>query len=246
MTLVSVIIPYFKKRDYIKRSLDSVLNQTYKNYEIIIIYDDTNLDDLSYIKKISENKSKIKIVINKENLGAGRSRNIGIQNSSGKIIAFLDSDDEWLPEKLEKQLKFMLKNNYKFTFCNYDKIDNKNKVIKANSKSEINYNELLLDCEIGLSTVLLDRNIIEEDLFSPIKTKEDYLAWLKITRRNINAYSLPETLVIWNKSKKSLSSNLLQKLSDGFKVYYVYLNFNIFKSLYHLTILSINSLKRKF
>ena len=246
MTLVSVIIPYFKKRDYIKRSLDSVLNQTYKNYEIIIIYDDVNLDDLSYIKKISENKSKIKIVINKENLGAGRSRNIGIENSSGKIIAFLDSDDEWLPEKLEKQLKFMLKNNYKFTFCNYDKIDNKKKVIKANSKSEINYNELLLDCEIGLSTVLLDRNIIEEDLFSPIKTKEDYLAWLKITRRNINAYSLSETLVIWNKSKKSLSSNLLQKLSDGFKVYYVYLNFNIFKSLYHLTILSINSLKRKF
>ena len=118
------IIPYFKKRDYIKRSLDSVLNQTYKNYEIIIIYDDVNLDDLSYIKKISENKSKIKIVINKENLGAGRSRNIGIENSSGKIIT-LDSDDEWLPEKLEKQLKFMLKNNYKFTFCNYDKIDNK-------------------------------------------------------------------------------------------------------------------------
>ena len=127
MTLVSVIIPYFKKRDYIKRSLDSVLNQTYKNYEIIIIYDDTNLDDLSYIKKITENKSKIKVVINKKNLGAGRSRNIGIKNSNGKIIAFLDSDDEWLPEKLEKQLKFMLENKYKFTFCNYDKIDQKKK-----------------------------------------------------------------------------------------------------------------------
>ena len=245
MTLVSVIIPYFKKRDYIKRSLDSVLNQTYKNYEIIVIYDDTNLDDLSYIKKITENKSKIKVIINKKNLGAGRSRNIGIENSNGKIIAFLDSDDEWLPEKLEKQLKFMLENKYKFTFCNYDKIDQKKK-IKVNSKTEISYKKLLFDCEIGLSTVLLDRNIVKKDLFPPTKTKEDYLAWLKITKDNVVAHNLPESLVIWNQSKESLSSSFLQKISDGFRVYYFYLNFNLFKSIYHLIILSLNSLRRKF
>ena len=246
MPLVSVIIPYFKKKEYIKKSINSVLSQTFEDYEIIIVYDDENLDDYNFLISNFENKKKIKIIKNPENLGAGISRNIGIKNSKGDFLAFLDADDFWLPDKLDKQIKFMNKNNFEFTFCNYKKKLIKNTIIDVKtSKNILNCNDLLESCDIGLSTVILRKNIIEENLFPNLKTKEDYVAWLKITKKNINAYNVGETLVTWNEVNNSLSSNFIQKLSDGFKVYYIYEKFNIFKSIYFLLKLSLNSLKRK-
>jgi len=246
MPLVSVIIPYFKKIDYIKKSINSVLNQTFKDFEIILIYDDSELSDLSEIKREFNQNSKIKIIRNSNNLGAGISRNIGIENSTGKIIAFLDADDFWLPKKLEKQINFMIENKFDFTFCDYEKKISSKKTINVKSKkNKLNYNDLINSCDIGLSTVLLNKEIIKNELFPKLKTKEDYLAWLKITKENIYAYNLNESLVIWNNVKNSLSSNFFQKISDGFKVYYIYEKFNILKSLYYLFKLSINSLKKK-
>ena len=128
MALVSVIIPYYKKINHIRKTLNSVLDQTFQDFEIIIIYDDVNLDDLNVIEEFIKNNHKIKLIKNAKNLGAGRSRNIGIQNSTGKIIAFLDSDDYWDANRLQKQIKFMMDNNYKFTFCNYKKVINKKKL----------------------------------------------------------------------------------------------------------------------
>ena len=106
MALVSVIIPYYKKIDFIKKTLNSVLDQTFQDFEIILIYDDVNLDDLKVIENLIKSNPKVKLIQNKKNLGAGLSRNVGIKNSSGKIIAFLDSDDCWKSDRLEKQLKF--------------------------------------------------------------------------------------------------------------------------------------------
>ena len=246
MALVSVIIPYYRKINHIKKTLNSVLNQTFQNFEIILIYDDPILDDLLFLKNITKGNSKIKIIKNSNNLGAGESRNIAMRNASGEIIAFLDADDYWLPNRLEKQLHFMQKNKYKFTFCNYKK-KSKNKIIDVISKkSKITFKDLLTDCEIGLSTVLISKDLIKENLFPPLRTKEDLVAWLTITKNNIYAYNFPDFLVEWSYSENSLSSNLLQKLFDGFKVYNTYLNFNFIKSLYYLFILSINSIKRKF
>ena len=168
-----------------------------------------------------------------------------MRNSSGEIIAFLDADDYWLPNRLEKQLLFMKKNKYKFTFCNYKKIK-KNKTIEVISrKPKITHEDLLTDCEIGLSTVFINRELIRENLFPPLQTKEDYVAWLNITKNNIYAYNFPYFLVEWSYTDNSLSSNFVQKLFDGFKVYNTYLNFNFIKSLWYLFLLSINSLKRK-
>ena len=107
MALVSVIIPYFRKRSFIERTLTSVLNQTFQDFEIILIYDDENKDDLVFLKKVINDNPKIKIIENEKNLGAGLSRNRGIEKSLGSIIAFLDADDSWFPQRLEKQIKFM-------------------------------------------------------------------------------------------------------------------------------------------
>ena len=121
MPLVSVIMPYYKKIDFVKNSINSVLNQSFQNFELILIYDDTNLADLEIIENEFKNNSKLKIIKNNKNFGAGISRNIGISKSSGEIIAFIDSDDFWLQQKLEKQLNFMNLNNLDFIFCNYKK-----------------------------------------------------------------------------------------------------------------------------
>ena len=245
MALVSVIIPYYRKINHIKKTLNSVLNQTYQNFEIILIYDDPVLDDLEFLKDLTKGNSKIKIITNLKNLGAGESRNVAMRYSSGDIIAFLDADDYWFPKRLEEQLDFMEKNKFKFTFCNYKKKQKNNIKEIVSKKQKITYDDLLTDCEIGLSTVLIRRELISENLFPSLQTKEDYLAWLRITKNNVHAYNFPYFLVEWSYSENSLSSNFVQKLCDGFKVYNTYLNFNLFKSVFYLFLLSVNSLKRK-
>ena len=109
MDLVSVIIPYYKKRNFVKETVLSVINQSYDYLEILIIYDDTNLNDLEFIKEISKLDNRIKIFNNNKRLGAGLSRNIGIEQSNGKYIAFIDADDTWVSDKLSDQISFMKK-----------------------------------------------------------------------------------------------------------------------------------------
>ena len=99
MIKVTVVIPYYKKKKYIKSSLSSVLNQTYKNIEILLIFDEGKKDNLEFINELIKIKKRIKLIINKKNKGAGFSRNIGIQKSKGQYIAFLDSDDLWNKKK---------------------------------------------------------------------------------------------------------------------------------------------------
>jgi len=244
MQLISVIMPYYKKIAYIKRAIQSVILQSYKKFELIIVYDDENLADYYKIKKIVANNKKVKIIINKKNLGAGYSRNIGISNSNGEIISFIDSDDTWHPEKLKKQLNFINKNNYSFVFCGYKKIFNKKFINVTSNSAYLDYSDLLKSCEIGLSTVMLKKKIINSHLFSDLKTQEDLAAWLKVTKKN-RAFFLNETLVNWYSTKNSLSTNFLQKLKDAYKVYYIYQRFSKIKSIYYLLVLSINSIKRK-
>ena len=109
MKLVSIIIPYFKKRQYLYKTVRSAVNQTYSNIEILIIYDDEDRTDLKTFRKKFQNFKKVKFIVNKKNIGAGLARNIGIKYAKGKFIAFLDSDDYWDKDKLKIQIKYMEK-----------------------------------------------------------------------------------------------------------------------------------------
>tara|TARA_B110000438_G_scaffold292685_1_gene331407 strand:- start:3719 stop:4438 length:720 start_codon:yes stop_codon:yes gene_type:complete len=238
-------MPYYQKINYVLNAINSVVSQTYQNYELIIIYDDSDEKDLEILKKITLDNIKIRIIQNSKNLGAGYSRNIGIKKSKGEILSFIDADDEWISNKLELQLNFLNTYNYDFIFSGYQKIF-KNKNINVISKYEfLDYQKLLLSCDIGLSTVMIRKKIIKNDLFLDLKTQEDFAAWLSITKNNYKAYNLKKVLVKWNYTKNSLSSNFFQKLIDAFKVYNNYQSFSLIKSLYYLLILSINSIKRK-
>ena len=246
MSLISIIIPYFKKKEFFEKTIHSVLNQTYSNFEIFIIYDDESKDDLDFVKKISELDSRINLIINDQNLGAGQSRNIGIKHSNGEYIAFIDADDLWHQDKLLMQIEFMQSNNYYISHTSYDIINEKEDKISSRKVKTLTYDQLLKSCDIGLSTVILKKNLLDDDtLFPELKTKEDYVLWLKITRGGQKIAALDKTLSKWRKCKISLSSSTIRKLIDGYNVYRKYLDFNPVKSFYNLIILSINYLRKK-
>ena len=244
--LVSIIIPYYKKKEYILKTINSILNQSYTQFEIIIIYDDENLSDLNYLDKLFKLEKKIKIIKNSRNIGAGFSRNKGIENAKGDFIAFIDADDIWKKNKLENQINFMIKEKLEFSHTSYEIIDKNDKVLgKRFSRNFIKVDDLIKSCDIGLSTVIFRKKIIDDQTkFPNLKTKEDFVLWIKILQKNIFITSLNETLTSWRKIDNSLSSSTIQKLSDAFKVYNYYMKFNFFKSCYYVICLSINFLRK--
>ena len=246
MDLVSVIIPYYKKKTFIRETIFSVLKQSYQNLEIIVIYDDQNLDDLDFIKEIANSDSRISILVNKKNLGAGLSRNKGIDYSKGTYIAFLDSDDVWKVDKIKKQVDFMENNNLQVSHTSYEILDNKNQIVAVRTaRNFYEIKDLLKSCDIGLSTVMLKNEIIFDKFkFPDLKTKEDFVVWLNLLKNEIIIGGLDEKLTIWKKTDSSLSSSILQKLTDGYSVYHKYMKFNSIKSIYYLLCLSINFLKK--
>tara|TARA_A100001015_G_scaffold176470_1_gene196214 strand:- start:499 stop:1245 length:747 start_codon:yes stop_codon:yes gene_type:complete len=248
MDLVSVIIPYYKKRNFVKETIVSVINQSYDYLEILIIYDDTNQNDLEFLQEISKLDNRIKIINNNKRLGAGPSRNRGIDQSNGKYIAFIDADDTWTQDKIKEQISFMKKNNYQISHTSYFIIDEKKKIVgQRKARDLLSINEILKSCDIGLSTVIIEKKVIVDTKtkFPQLVTKEDFVFWLKLLKKNHKFYAFDNNLTNWTNSKNSLSSSTIQKLFDGFKVYNYYMNFNIIKSIYYLICLSLNYLKKR-
>ena len=248
MLKVSVIIPYFRKKNYIKKTLLSILKQTFKKFEVLIIYDDSEKSDLTFIKTLLKLDRRIKLIINKKNLGAGLSRNIGILKAKGKYISFIDADDIWNKNKLRLQIKFMENNNYQISHTSYVIANMKNKVLEfRKARNFTKLKDLLYSCDIGLSTVMIKKSVFSNKLkFPKLKTKEDFVLWLNLVKSGYKIYSLDRNLVKWTKTNNSLSSSIFQKLIDSFNVYHNYMQFNFFKSIYFTLALSINFIKKKY
>ncbi len=245
MKKISIIIPYYNNIDYIFTSIKSIYSQKYKNFEIILIYDDENKNDLVILKKKLKFLKNIKIINNKKNLGAARCRNLGMKKAKGYYIAFLDSDDYWKKDKLKKQIEFMKLNNLDMSFTAYDILKN-GQIKTKNVQKTYTYKELLKKCDIGLSTVIIKSTIINKGMFPNLKTQEDYCLWLNYLRKKIVMQGLNKSLAVWRDTPNSLSSNIIQKLLDAFRVYYKYQNKNFFVSLFGVLVLSVNKIKKIF
>lgn len=245
MDLISIIVTYYNKFEFIKDTLESISSQSYKNFEVLIIYDQKNSRDYDYIRSLIQSNSRFKLLNNKNNFGVSHSRNIGINIAKGDYICFLDADDLWDIEKLNIQLSYMQKNKLLFSHTSYKIIDKDDNLIgKQVVKKNLGYEDLLNSCDIGLSTVMFHKSIKEQIRFPNISTKEDYVIWLKISK-NINIKGIQQYLVSWRKLKKSLSSSVFQNLKDGFLVYYKYEKKNLFKALYLLLLLCFFSIIKK-
>lgn len=238
---VSVIIPYYKNIKFINKTISSVISQKYQNLEIILIYDDENKDDLLIIKKKFKSRKNLKIINNKKNIGAAKSRNLAMKKAKGYYIAFLDSDDYWKKNKLKKQIEFMQKNNLEMSYTSYDILRN-GKFKRVTIQKRYTYKDLVKKCDIGLSTVIIKASILNKGIFPNLKTQEDFSLWLKYFRKKIISQGLNLSLSVWRDTPNSLSSNIKQKLMDAFKVYYKYENKNFFASVYSVLVLSINKI----
>ena len=210
--LVSVIMPSFNTAGFIERSIESVLKQTHNNLELIIV-DDCSTDNTDDVIRPLLNDKRIKYIKNTENSGAAVSRNRAIAAAKGKWIAFLDSDDIWEKDKLEKQIKFMTENNYHFSYTAYCEIDTEDKplgvIVKGPKKitktGMYNYNWL------GCLTVMYDAELVGLIQIEDIKKRNDYAIWLKVIRKT-DCYFLNEQLARYRKRKGSISSNSYIKL----------------------------------
>ena len=246
---VSIIMPYYKKSSYIDETVNSILNQTFKKFEIIIVDDELSENSSKVLSRINQLDKRVNILKNKKNLGAGQSRNNAIKLCNGEYIAFCDCDDKWKSNKLEVQLKIMQKLNLEFSHTSYEIIDKKNsKIGYREAQENLSFSQLQKSCDIGLSTVILKKDLFDNQnfRFGEIKTKEDYILWLSLAKKNIKLFGIKDCLASWRKSKDSLSSSTFQKLYDGYKVYKDHLHYSRLKSLYFLFILSLNFILKRF
>lgn len=220
--LVSIITPLYNCEDLLEETLKCVLNQTYKNWEMLLV-DDCSTDNSAKIAKEYEKKDKrFKYIKLKENSGAAIARNTALENSKGRFIAYLDSDDTWKLEKLEKQVNFMLQNNYGFTCTDYEKIDENNKSLKTIKIPErVNYNLYLRNTIIQTVGVMVDTEITgKEVLVMPnIRRRQDAATWCQILKAGYDCYEVPEVLSNYRVVKNSLSSNKFKAVKGTWTLY---------------------------
>lgn len=208
--LVSIIMPSYNTERFIADSIQSVLNQTYQNWELIIV-DDCSTDNTDTVVA-SFTDSRIKYLKNEKNSGAAVSRNRALREAKGKWIAFLDSDDLWASEKLEKQIKFMEENDYKFSYTDYEKIDEEsnNLNIFVSGPKEVTEKDMYRYCWVGCLTVMYDAEQVGLVQIKDIKKNNDYAMWLQVSTK-ANCYLLSENLAKYRIRKKSISHDKLSK-----------------------------------
>ncbi|MFJ5747613.1 glycosyltransferase family 2 protein [Peribacillus frigoritolerans] len=206
--LVSVITPSYNCSSFIPETIKTVQDQTYFNWEMIIVDDQSKDDSVSIIKSYAEHDSRIRLIPLSKNVGAARARNIAIKEANGKYIAFLDSDDLWLPTKLEEQVAFMQKGNLAFSFTSYSLIDEEGKSLDVEVKApkEVDYKHLIGNTTIGCLTVMLDR-LQFKHIEMPDIQPEDTALWLLLLRQGYKAHGLPKVLSKYRIVSNSTSRN---------------------------------------
>lgn len=237
--LVSIIMPSYNTARYISESIESVLSQTYTNWELIIV-DDCSTDNTDDIVKPYLEDNRIKYLKNEKNSGAAISRNYALREAKGRWIAFLDSDDLWLPQKLEKQIEFMEKNNYSFSYTAYEQIDeaSQNLNIQVWGPKKINKRGQYNFCWQGCLTVMYDAEKIGLIQIEDLKKNNDYAMWLKVIKK-ANCYLLGECLAKYRIRKGSISRHSKHKL---IKHHYILYKEGEHKNAFSSTVITVRNL----
>lgn len=231
--LVSIITPLYNAEKYIEATINSVQNQTYKNWEMIIVDDCSKDNSYGLVKKIAKNESRIKLVKNKENCGVTKTRNKGIKIAEGKYIAFLDADDLWHPKKLEKQISFMKKNKVLISYTGYEKI-NEDGTIRGKIKVpiKVTYHESLKGNIMGCLTVIYDQEKLSKKYFKELKMSEDHVLWLEILK-DTDSYGIGDSLAKYRVLENSRSSSKIDAIKFQWKINRKIEKLSILKSVYY-------------
>jgi teichuronic acid biosynthesis glycosyltransferase TuaG len=218
--LVSIVTPVFNSGKFISGTIRSVLNQTYKNWEHILVNDCSTDDSLEIISSFASSDSRFKVFHLEVNSGSGVARNLAIKNASGKYIAFLDSDDTWIPERLEHHIEFMERGGYEFSHSSYGYLNEDGSVIPKIyevSADPVDYRKLLKRTEISCLTAVYNQEKIGKFYMPDLRRKQDYALWLSILKSGIKSYPFPEVLAYYRQRKGSATSNKFRLILKHYK-----------------------------
>lgn len=234
LPVVSIIMPAYNAAKTIAASVDSILAQTYLSWELLIV-DDCSTDATSQLgKKYASLDNRIKYIKTPVNSGAARARNLAIKEATGRFIAFLDSDDLWMPEKLSNQVWFMQNNGLAFSYSSYSLIESVNRDFTFHPPQRLTYGELLKTNSIGCLTAIYDSERLGKRYMPvSVERQEDYALWLNICREEGVLYGLSEPLAKYRVAATSLSSNKILVSKNQWKVYRLVEGLNIMRSIYY-------------
>ena len=232
--LVSIITPSFNSDKFITETIQSVQNQTHKNWEMIIVDDCSTDDTVSIIEQFVINDNRIRFFQLEKNSGAGIARELALSKATGDYISFLDADDLWKPLKLEKQLQFLKENKTPFTFSFYDCIDEEGKALnkRVEAPKNLSYRQLFFCNYVGNLTGIYDVNYFGKIAISSTRKCQDWMVWLTILKKIRNAKSVPESLAFYRIRNNSLSASKVDLLKHNFLVYRMFHGFNYVSSMF--------------
>ncbi|NKI25228.1 glycosyltransferase family 2 protein [Arenibacter sp. 6A1] len=246
--LISVVTPVHNSEKFILETIKSVQNQTYENWELILIDDCSKDNSVNIIKEYIKNNERINLIINEKNSGAAISRNKGIKAAKGEFLTFIDADDIWYPKFIENSLNFCLSKNYEFVFSSYKRFDEDLNPLIADFivPEKVNYKQLLNACPIPCLTAFIDIRRIGK-MYMPIMNKrQDWGLWLSILKEVDFAYGLPEPLAIYRMRKNSISRNKLNLIPYVWKLYRDVEKLSILRSSYLLCRWALISFKKYY
>lgn len=246
---VSIITPIYNCEKFLPKTIECVINQTYTDWEMLLVDDCSPDNSAEIIKKYAKDDNRIKYFKLDKNSGAAIARNKALGESNGRFIAYLDADDLWKPEKLEKQVEFMLKNNYPFTCTDYEKIDESgkslNKIVKIPKK--VNYNLFLRNTIIQTVGVMVDTKLTGKELLKMpnIRRRQDAATWCQLLKNGFDCYEVPENLSYYRVVKNSLSSNKFKAVKTNWYWYRKIEKLPLVKACYCFIGYAFNAIKKR-
>lgn len=234
--LISIIMPTYNCAEFIGETIESIQAQTYDKWELVIVDDKSTDNTAEVVKRYADRDNRIIYKRLKENSGAAVARTVSMKLAKGRYMAFCDSDDLWVPGKLEKQLTFMENSGHAFTCTAYSQIDEKgnslNRVIKPREKCD--YNRLLLDCPVGNSTVMYDVSVMGKFKVPNIRKRNDDALWLQMLKKEKYIWGMNDVLMKYRIRSNSISSNKLKVIKYHWILYRDIEHLSIARSLFHI------------
>ena len=246
--LVSIITPVYNAEDFIHQVIESVIAQSYPHWEMIVVEDCSTDSSREIIRTFSEKDERIRMIEMTGNKGVGEARNTGLKEAGGTYIAFIDSDDWWYPDKLEKQLAFMKKGNYPISYTAYEMMDTEGKDIGRviHAIPEVTLHTYLKSTIIGLSTAMISREIIGDFAISNMRMRVDTQLWIRLLKRGFKAYGMDEVLARYRVHSNSISRNRLKAARQTWKLYFKVEKLGLFQSLYYFSHYALSAIKKHY
>lgn len=244
MPEVSIITPCYNSSKFLQQTIDSVLNQTFTDWEWLITDDKSTDNSVEIIRKV--NDERIKLTVAEKNGGAGHARNLSLEKATGRFITFLDADDFWEPNFLEEMVSFMKKENAELAYSNYSRCDENliPKIDDFKADKNVTFNNLLKTCRLSLLSSMYDSQRVGKEFFPERSKREDHVMWLNLLKKIPVGKPLPKTMAKYRMHASSISRKKTNIMLDQYLVYKDYMKFSTLKSMYYTANWAFNGFKK--